>query len=149
MRLQNGNQAFAMLAVIGVLAVLGLLVMGTANTAQVTHAFARARTVDSVLTDLTAEMARHLAADATLTSGAAVGATVLEVDAGDITGKATTTGADTRALVGTIIRPHDGDVIVSIDAGRKDGRSVHRTATYLVTPRAPRAAPILLSEERR
>ena len=149
MRLQNENRAFAMLAAIGVLAVLGLLVMGTANTAQVTHAFARARTVDSVLTDLTAEMARHLAADATLTSGAAVGATVLEVDAGDVTGKAITAGADARALVGTVIRPHEGDVIVSIEAGRKDGRSLHRTAIYLVTPRSPRAAPILLSEERR
>ncbi|PKO20002.1 hypothetical protein CVU37_00575 [candidate division BRC1 bacterium HGW-BRC1-1] len=149
MRLQNGNRAFAMLAAIGVLAVLGLLVMGTANTAQVTHAFARARTVDCVLTDLTAEMARHLAADATLTSGAAVGATVLEVDAGDITGKAITAGADARALVGTVVRPRDGDVIVKIEAERKDGRSLHRTATYLVTPQAPRATPILLSEERR
>ena len=149
MMLQKKNRAFAMLAVIGVLAVLALLVLGTANSAQVTHAFARARTVDAVLTDLTYEMARHVAADATLTSGAAVGATVLEVDAGDITGKAVSAGADTRGMVGTVIRPREGDFIVSIEAGRKDGRSLHRTATYLVTPRAPRAAPILLSEERR
>lgn len=146
---QKKNRAFAMVAVIGVLAVLALLVLGTANTAQVTHAFARARTVDSVLTDLTAEMARHLAADATLTSGVAVGTTVLNVDAGDISAKAVSVGADARALVGTVIRPREGDFIVSIEAGRKDGRSLHRTATYLITPRAPRAAPILLSEERR
>lgn len=142
------SSGYALIAAIGVVAVLGLLIIGAVNNAQVTYSFARSRTSDKVLADLTAEMARRLAARPALTTGAAPGATLLEVTTGDgVTAKATVADGDPRRLVGTLIRRQDADMLVRIDAGRPGGRGLQRGALYLVTPGGTRP-PILLAEER-
>lgn len=149
LRTTRRTSGYALIAAIGVVAVLGLLVVGAANNAQVTHAFARSRTNDKMLADLTAEMARRLAARPALTAGAAPGATVLEVATADgITAKATVADGDPRRLVGLLIRRTDADVLVRIETARPGGRGLRHESLYLVTPGGTRP-PILLTEERR
>ncbi len=145
------NRAFALLAAIGVLAVLAVVVVASINSTQLTYGFSRARILDRQLGEATRQAALRLNGDAIALARTAPFAVVKPVvgSVDDSVVTATVTGVDVPGLLGPIIAPRDGDLLIRLDAARSRNGSARRSAIYLVNSKGARPSPTLVEEARK
>lgn len=155
-RIPAGNRGFALIAAIGVLAVLAIIVFAAASSAQFTSSYASLdvrdyRLCNAVESGLAQVLARELpawkAGDAPKT------VTLAPPPEGyndDLVVSATIGLSPSRDLQPPIIASRAGDVLVAVQAAPALGRrGVSRQNVYLVNPLGNRPGPILLEETRR
>lgn len=154
------DRAFALVAAIGVLAVLMIFAIAAAGTAQFTVTFSAARAADRRLGSALEEGIALLAAGGAeeLKGGGTAGAgattsTVLLIAArpgaaDDVVVSATRGLTPEPGLLPPSLASREGDTFVLLEAGRADGRGSRRTALVLLNAAGYRRAPILLRETR-
>lgn len=132
------RRGFALIAAIGVLAVLTILVFGAATRAHVTHTLTAADLATHRLAGALHAQARMLMA----------GADPAKPLAGDddltLTVKAPAEAPASPAL--DTLGKRDGDIFAEIAVSSNRLRGAGRTAIYLVNTKGQRSAPILLRE---
>lgn len=157
MRTNRHNRGFALVAAIGVLAVLMIFAISAASTAQFTLGFSHARTADRRLGSALDEGVALLAAGRSelLKPGAAgskpSSVALIEARPGsknDVVVSATVGLQPDPALLPSALAAREGDLIVRLDAARADGRGSRRSALVLMNSAGQRRAPILLQETR-
>ena len=159
LRSSAARRGFALLAAIGVLAVLMILAVAAVGSAQFTLGFSQARTADQRLgqaleegatilrprlPDLVKKAAASWSAEQTSTTVELIKPrpgvkddVVVSATLGLVTGEGLPAG----------VQPRDGDFMVRLEAGRLD-RPLRRSAIYLVNSAGLRRAPILIQEGR-
>lgn len=152
------DRAFALVAAIGVLAVLMIFAIAAAGTAQFTVTFSAARAADRRLGSALEEGIALLAAGGAeeLKGGGTAGATTSTVlliaarpgAADDVVVSATRGLTPEPGLLPPSLASREGDTFVLLEAGRADGRGSRRTALVLLNAAGYRRAPILLRETR-
>ena len=160
LRNERRDRAFALVASIGVLAVLMIFAISAAGTAQFTVSFSAARTADRRLGSALEEGMALLAAGGLKQpgegGGAGAGATTSTVlliaprsgSADDVVVSATQGLTPEPGLLPPSLPYCEGDTLVLLEAGRADGRGWCRSALVLLNTAGHRRAPILLRETR-
>jgi len=132
------RRGFALIAAIGVLAVLTILVFGAATRAHVTHTLAAA--------DLaTHRLASALHSQASLLMAGADASRPLTGD-DDLTLTVRILQQPPASPAVASVGRRDGDQYAEITASSKRLRGAGRTAIYLVNTQGKRSAPILVQE---
>lgn len=134
----NRARGFAMIAALGVLAVVSIVVLSAASSTQFTHAFVGRDFRDSRLRQAIVTQARMLA-NSELDRGPS---------ASDDEVKVTVTlyDKDLKDIGTDAVARRDGDVIATISAEFALRNEGTRTSVYLVNTKGQRKAPILLTE---
>ena len=152
--LADRRRGFALIFAIGVLAVLVMVVMAAANSAQFTYVFAHARARDQQLGRAIRHAVDTVASRDWAAKPVPAQPETIEIAASDPDAR---DAVMTRALIaprvpdektyGGVLAPREGDVLVRIEA-ETARKSARRVALYLFNAGAKRPAPILLEETR-
>lgn len=147
------RRGFALVAAIGVLAILVIFAVAAAGVTQFTIGFSQARAADRRLGAALEQSAALLASrppQALSADGAAHTFALVEARPGsrdDVAVTATVGLAPDPGLLGPALALREGDTVVRLEARRPGGRYT-RTATYLMNTAGQRRTPILLQESR-
>lgn len=150
MKPRCNQRGFAVIAAIGVLAILMIMAFGAAAITQFTYGLTRARVSDREYSDLLRESAQLLATRPLPEPGSPAFEVLKHRAAakGDVQVSATVQLAEVgNKLLGAALKPRDGDRVVELAASSPSGR-VTRTSVYLLNISGARTAPILLLERR-
>jgi hypothetical protein len=144
------ERGFAIIAAIGVLAILMILGFGAAVVTQFTYGFSRARVADREYSDVLREGAQLLATRSVPEPGSPTFEVWKHEGSGknDVQVSATVQLAEVGTkLLGAALKPREGDRVVELTASAPSGK-VRRSSFYLINVSGARTAPILLLERR-
>lgn len=156
MGIRKGSRGFALVAAIGVLAVLMIFAMSAAGTAEFTLGFSSARQLDRRLSAAIEEGTSLLMDDPSgfaqeSSSGSSETVFLIpprEGSPADVVVSATLGLAPEPEELGPALAVREGDRLVRLEAARADGRGQRRSSLYLINSAGQRRVPILLQEAR-